>query len=312
GAGKGLGQHDGVDLLALEGLDGRGHGLQRHDADVGQLEARLLEDVAQRVVESGAEGGNADALAPEIRDRAQAAVVELLLDHDAREWIAGPLASLVGDQPDLLAAQDDVVQRGGDPGGAHVDLARGQRGGDGGSGLEEHQLRLDVELPEESLVHPDEERGRGGELERPNPHGRGGMSGRDEESDGEQTPRQRERHPPRGAHEVCRQGTASRSPRVRSQCERTPRRERQTMPTMSLLVSMIFPAWSTRKPMPESAAIISAATRRSRAVPAPSLSPAKSMGRAEGRITLRIALHRPAPKATAARTRSGSASRTPA
>ena len=63
--------------------------------------------------------------------------------------------------------------------------------------------------------------------------------------------------------------------------------------------------------MPELAAIISAATRSSSEVPAPSLRPAKIMGSAEGSITLRITLHRPAPKLTAARIRSGSAWRTP-
>src|SRR5262245_51471322 len=312
GAREGLGQQDGVDLLALEGLDGRRHRLERDHADVGQLEAGLLEDVAQRVVKGGAEGGDADTLALEVGDRAEAAVVELLLDHDARERIAGPLASLVGDQPDLLPAQDDVVQRGGDASGAHVDLPRGQRGSNRGSRLEEHQLRLDAELLEEALVHPDEQRRRGGELEGTDLHRPVGVRGRHDEADGEQAPRQRHYSAPRAAHAVWRQGTASRSPLVSTQCERTPRAERQTMPTMSLVVSMMFPAWSTRKPMPESAAIISAATRRRSAVPAPSLSPAKIMGRAEGRITLRMTLPRPAPKATAARTRSGSASRTPA
>ena len=63
--------------------------------------------------------------------------------------------------------------------------------------------------------------------------------------------------------------------------------------------------------MPESTAIISAATSSSSAVPAPSLSPAKTIGSADGRMTLRITLHRLAPNATAARTSSGSASRTP-
>src|SRR5215813_10696643 len=142
GPGEGLRDEDGVDLLALKSLDGGGHDLERHHADVGQLEARFLEDVAQRVVEGGAEGRDADTLALEVGDRAQAAVVELLLDHNARQRIAGPLASLVGDQPDLLTAQDDVVEGRGDTGGAHVDLSGGQRGGDGGGSLEEDQLRL--------------------------------------------------------------------------------------------------------------------------------------------------------------------------
>jgi hypothetical protein len=48
-----------------------------------------------------------------------------------------------------------------------------------------------------------------------------------------------------------------------------------------------------------STAIISAATRRRSAVPAPRRSPAKIMGSAEGRITLRMTLQRRAPKATA-------------
>jgi hypothetical protein len=46
-------------------------------------------------------------------------------------------------------------------------------------------------------------------------------------------------------------------------------------------------------------------------VPAPSLSPAKTIGSVEGTITFRITLQRPAPKATAARTRTGSTCRAP-
>ena len=46
-------------------------------------------------------------------------------------------------------------------------------------------------------------------------------------------------------------------------------------------------------------------------MPAPSLSPAKIMGSADGSMTLRMRLQRPAPKLTAARIRSGSAFRTP-
>ena len=59
--------------------------------------------------------------------------------------------------------------------------------------------------------------------------------------------------------------------------------------------------------MPDSTAIISAATSNSNAVPAPRRSPAKIIGSAEGRMTLRMTDQRRAPKATAARTRSGSA-----
>ena len=63
--------------------------------------------------------------------------------------------------------------------------------------------------------------------------------------------------------------------------------------------------------MPDSTAIISAATSSSSAVPAPSRRPAKIIGSAEGRITLRMTDQRRAPNATAARTSSGSAWRTP-
>ena len=99
------------------------------------------------VVEGRAQRGDADALALEVGDPAEADVVQLLLDHDARERIAGPLAPLVGDDPHLLAAQDDVVERRGDAGGADVDLPRGERGGDGRGGLEEDQLGLDRRTP---------------------------------------------------------------------------------------------------------------------------------------------------------------------
>src|SRR5256886_1694247 len=80
---------------------------------------------------------------------------------------------------------------------------------------------------------------------------------------------------------------------------------------MSFVVSMRFCAWRMRKPMPALAAIISAATSRRSAVPAPSLRPAKIIGSAEGSRTFRMRLTRPAPKLAAARIRSGSAVRTP-
>ena len=69
GAREGLRHQDGVDLLALQRLHGGRHGLERHDLHVGQREPVLLEDVADVVVERGAELGDADALALEIRDR---------------------------------------------------------------------------------------------------------------------------------------------------------------------------------------------------------------------------------------------------
>src|SRR5205823_1696594 len=109
----------------------------------------------------------------------------------------------------------------------------------------------------------------------------------------------------------ARQGIASRSSRPRPQCESTPRIDSTTIPTMSLVVCMRLPACKTRKPMPDSTAIISAATSSSSAVPAPSRRPAKIIGSAEGRITLRMTDQRRAPNATAARTSSGSAWRTP-
>src|SRR5882724_2015535 len=313
-AGKGLGKQDGVDLSALERLDGGRHGLERNHPDVLELEPGLLEDIAERIVEGGAEGGDADTLALEVGDLAQAAVVELLLDHDTREGIAGPLAPLVGYEPELLAAQDDVVEGGGDAGGSHLDLPGGEGGGDGGGGLEEDELGVDPVFLEEAFVHADEEGRRGAELERADLDGGAGARGGDACSEHRDTEDQDEHdHPPppessaSHRHYVWRHGTASRSQRVSTQCDSTPSTDRQTMPTMSLVVSMILPAWSTRKPMPESAAIISAATRRRRAVPAPSLSPAKIMGRADGRMTLRMTLHRPAPNAMAARTSRGSA-----
>src|SRR6266581_1651897 len=319
GAGERLGQEDGVNLLSLEGLEGGGHGLQRDDADVLELEAGLLENIAERIVEGGAESGDADALALEVGDLAEAAVVELLLDHDTREGIAGPLASLVGYEPELLAAQDDIVERGGDAGGSHLDLPGGEGGGDGCGGLEEDELGVDPVLLEETFVYADEEGRRGAELERADLDGGVGARGGDAGSEHRDTEDQDEHDhpPPPGSsashrHQVWRHGTASRSQRVSTHCESTPSTDRQTMPTMSLVVSMMLPAWRTRKPMPESAAIISAATRRRRAVPAPNLSPAKIMGRADGRMTLRMTLHRPAPNAMAARTSRGSACLTPA
>ena len=118
------------------------------------------------VVEGRAQRGDADALALEVGDPAQAAVVQLPLDHDARERVARPLAPLVGHDPHLLAAEHDVVEGRRDAGGAHVDLPRGERRGDGRGGLEEDQLGLDAELLEEALVDADEERRRRGELER--------------------------------------------------------------------------------------------------------------------------------------------------
>ena len=147
GAGERLGHEDGVDLLALQCLDGGGHGLERHDLDVGELEPVLLEDIADVVVERRAELGDADALALEIRDRPEPAVPELLLHDDGDERVARPLAPLVGHDPELLAAQHDVVERRGEAGGAHVELARGERGGDGRGGLEVDQLGLDARTP---------------------------------------------------------------------------------------------------------------------------------------------------------------------
>src|SRR5436309_2114433 len=62
-----------------------------------------------------------------------------------------------------------------------------------------------------------------------------------------------------------------------------------------LVVCIRLPACRTRKPMPDSTAIISAATSKSSAVPAPRRSPAKIIGSAEGRDDL--ADDRPAARA---------------
>src|SRR5262245_22382092 len=75
--------------------------------------AVLLEDVAQVIVKRRAELGHADALALEPLDGLEPAVPELLLHHDAGERISRPLPALVGDDPELLAAEDDAVEGGG-------------------------------------------------------------------------------------------------------------------------------------------------------------------------------------------------------
>src|SRR6185503_15418436 len=329
-----LRHQDRVDLLALERLHGGGHGLQRHDPHVGEREAFLLEDVADVVVERGAELGHPDAPALEVLDRPQPAVPQLLLHHDRHQRVAGPLAALVGHDPQLLAAQHDVVERGGEAGGAHVELAGGQRGGDRRGGLEVDQLRLHAELLEEPLLHSHEDRrgrrelqhsdldrpGRGLGLRAPGQDGGGGER-QDQQGDDTTTRHGHSRDPPLGhhgssgtrlGHQVWRQRITTRSSAPRAQYDATPSSESTTMPTMSWVVSIRLPDCKIRKPMPASAAICSAATSRSSAVPAPSLSPAKTMGKADGTTTFRITLHRPAPNETAARISKGSAWRTPA
>src|SRR5207249_7203710 len=115
---EGLWDQDGVHLLAPERLERRAHRLERGDLDVA----------------------------------------EVLLDDDGRERITGPLPPLVGDDPDPLTAQDDVVEGGRQPGRADVDLAGGQRGGDGRRRPEKGQLDVHALLLEEALLHSDEDR----------------------------------------------------------------------------------------------------------------------------------------------------------
>ena len=64
--GEWLRDQDGIDLLALERLEHRGHGLERNDPHVLEPEALLLQDVADVVVKRGPELGHADALALEV------------------------------------------------------------------------------------------------------------------------------------------------------------------------------------------------------------------------------------------------------
>ena len=79
------------------------------------------------VVERGADLGQPDALALEIRDRPEPGVPELLLHDDGDERITRPLAPLVGHDPELLAAQHDIVERRRLQVAAHRRLARGER-----------------------------------------------------------------------------------------------------------------------------------------------------------------------------------------
>src|SRR5207247_3046341 len=134
---EGLWDQDGVHLLAPERLERRAHRLERGDLDVA----------------------------------------EVLLDDDGRERITGPLPPLVGDDPDPLTAQDDVVEGGRQPGRADVDLAGGQRGGDGRRRLEKGQLDVHALLLEEALLHSDEARSRRGELEDPHANPLGCLDG---------------------------------------------------------------------------------------------------------------------------------------
>jgi len=193
GARERLRHQDGVHGFALERLHRGGHGLERDDAHVPEREPLPLQDIADVVVKRGAELGHADGPALEVLDRAHLArVPQLLLDHDAHQRKARPLAALVGDDPELLPLEHDVVERGGEAGGANLDRARRERGGDGRRGLEVDQLRLHAELLEEALLDAHED-GRGRrELE--DAHldlglGAGGGSGekqRDRQNSGEQ------------------------------------------------------------------------------------------------------------------------------
>ena len=192
-------------------------------------------------------------LALEVLDRPQAAVPQLLLHDDGHERVARPLAALVGHDPELLAAQHDVVERGGEAGRAHVELARGQRGGDGRRGLEVDQLRLDAELLEVALLDPDEDRRRGRELEHADLH-RCGRAARaiapPRRATSMMPPRERGRGQDQSGEsrrmpEPPLRCAASGSPRARArespQCDRTPSSESTTMPTMSLVVSIRLP-----------------------------------------------------------------------
>src|SRR5688572_4197370 len=319
-AGKRLREDHGVDLLALERLEGGRHRLQRHDAHVLQAHAVLLEDVAYLVVEGGAELRHRDALALQLGHRADAGVVQIFLHHDRGQPVIGPLPPLIGHDPQLLAAEHDVVSGRCETGGGDIELPGRQRGRDGRRRLEVHQLRLDPELLEEPLLDADEDRGRRGELEDPDA---GTILRRGRRRARHQRDQQHERDPlphqpsnptsgvPAPPAQAVRHGMASRSRRPSDQCETTPSSDSTTIPTMSFVVCIRLPAWSTRNPIPDSTAIISAATSSSSAVPAPSRSPAKIIGSADGSTTLRITDQRRAPKATAARTSSGSAWRTP-
>src|SRR5204863_316648 len=273
-----------------------------------------LEQPAHVVVKGRADLRDADPLALEVPKRAGAGVVQVLPDDERGQVVVGPLATLVGDDPDRHAARDDVVEPGREPRRADLEVARGDRDGDRLGRLEEDELGLDAELLEVALLGADEQdRGR-----RQPEHAelhllalRRGLRHPAPDQHGHQQRGQTSRHDrsPR-VHGVF-HGSAARSSRTRTQCAATPSRESRTIPTMSFVVSMRFCAWRMRKPMPALAAIISAATSRRSAVPAPSLRPAKIIGSAEGSRTLRMRLTRPAPKLTAARIRSGSAVRTP-
>src|SRR5581483_1885611 len=81
---------------------------------------------------------------------------------------------------------------GGQPGGAAVDLPRGERHRDRLGRLEPHQLGLDPRLPEEPLLDADEDRRRGAELEDADPHP-GGLGRRRPPAGGEQAEGRRER-----------------------------------------------------------------------------------------------------------------------
>ena len=172
------------------------------------------------------------------------AVPRLLLHHDGHQRVARPLAALVGHDPELLAAQHDVVERRGEPGGPHVELARGERGGDGRGGLEVDQLRLHAELLEEALLHAHEDRRRGGELEHADldlclgaglgprlgcapAAARDGEAGRERqgqqgESDGDGSMTCAGSSYRGSSDQVCRQGITARSSAPMAQCEATP------------------------------------------------------------------------------------------
>src|SRR5204863_22592 len=132
--------------------------LERDDLDVAEAEAFLLQYVAELIVERRTELGHADAPPLEVADGPDAGIPEVLLDDNGRERITGPLPPLVGDDPDPLTAQDDVVEGGRQPGRADVDLAGGQRGGDGRRRPEKGQLDVHALLLEEALLHSAEDR----------------------------------------------------------------------------------------------------------------------------------------------------------